>query len=93
MIEAVNEGKISDFNLAKSIVSYNTDIENNITETGKNAVVSSLKGGNYNNLSEYQSAFETALYLQGFNYNKNMSGENLSSYLSLDGHSIQNPLK
>lgn len=85
VIEAVNEGKISDFNLAKSIVSYNTDIENNITETGKNAVVSTLKGGNYNNISMYQSAFETALYLQGFYYNKNMSGENLSSYLSLYG--------
>ena len=84
VIEAVNEGKISDFNLAKSIVSYNTDIENNITETGKNAVVSSLKGGNYNNLSEYQNAFNTFLTICGFNYNKNMSGENLASYLSVN---------
>ncbi len=84
VIEAVNEGKISDFNLAKSIVSYNTDIENNITETGKNAVVSTLKGGNYNNLSEYQTAFNTSLAICGFNYNKNMSGENLASYLSVN---------
>lgn len=78
---AVNEGIISDFDEALTIVEYNSKLKTTMLSDGKDKTVNLLKKGTYASVDEYCKAAQLHLSLQNFNYNINRSADSLLDVL------------
>ena len=81
LVCSIDEGKITDFDTVMSIVSYDKTQKANISETGKEKLVSLLKNNDYTSVDNYKDTAAKQFALQLFNYNTNQSAENLLAVL------------
>lgn len=81
VVASVLEGKITDFDIAMSIVDYNAEEKENISSEGIDKILKILKSGSYKNAEEYIKEAKIQFALQQFNYNVNQASDYLLSVL------------
>lgn len=81
LIASVDEGKVSDFQLASKDFAVDTQTTATITNEGKLQILTNLKGKNYSIEEAYKKELNKQISLQALNYNIDTTADNLHSVL------------
>lgn len=80
----IEEGIESDYDVMMSVVDYDENVKTSktdITDTGKEKIVSNLAEQKYDSYEEYKTEAKNQFYMNLFIYNKNGSAQNLLTVL------------